>query len=56
MNFYLRSSGSNITSGYDRQTLGSSGTTVNAARTTGAGEGTVANSLSTGRNYIVFNN
>jgi len=54
-NFYLRSSGSNITSGYDRQTLGSSGATVNAARTTGAGEGTVANSLSTGRNYIVFN-
>ena len=53
-NFYFRSSGSNITSGYARQTLGSADTTVNAARTTGSGEGTVANSLSTGRNFIVF--
>jgi hypothetical protein len=54
MNFYFRSGGSNITSGYARQTLGTTGTTVNAARTTGSGEGTVANSLSTGRNFIVF--
>ena len=53
-NYYFRSGGSNITSGYARQTLGSAGTTVNAARSTAAGEGTVANSLSTGRNFIVF--
>ena len=53
-NYYFRSSGSNITSGYARQTLGSTGTTVNAARSTAAGEGTVANSLSTGRNFIIF--
>ena len=53
-NFYFRDGGSNITSGYARQTLGSAGSTVNAARTTSSGEGTVANSLSTGRNFIVF--
>jgi len=53
-NFYFRDGGSNITSGYARQTLGSADTTVNAARTTGAPEGTVANSLSTGRNFIIF--
>jgi hypothetical protein len=53
-NFYFRDGGSNITSGYARQTLGSTGTTVNAARTTGAGEGTVANSCDTGRNYIIL--
>ena len=53
-NFYFRSGGSNITSGYARQTLGSTGSTVNAARTTGSGEGTVANSCSSDRNFIVF--
>ena len=53
-NFYFRSGGSNITSGYARQTLGSTGTTVNAARTTGSGEGTVANSCDTGRNFIIL--
>lgn len=54
-NLYFRSGGSNITSGYARQTLGSNSTTVNAARTTGVGEATVANSCDTGRNYIVIN-
>jgi hypothetical protein len=54
-NYYLRSGGSNITANYTRQTIQASGTGITGARTSGAGEATVANSLSSGRNYIMLN-
>ena len=53
-NFFFRQSGTNFTSGYSRQTLGSTGTTVNAARSTSQSEVTVANSCGTDRNFIIM--
>jgi len=54
-NFYLRSGGNNITANYNRQTIQASNTSITGARTSSAGEATVANSLSSGRNYIMLN-